>query len=865
MAEIGVRMNADRATLSLRCTGPAEVRARLYRNLARAIVSAPDPAGAVFEQDTSGTAPQVTVRPRSLRSLIYGAGPVRAATQESDGPPPFDAPSGWQERYGALLLSRPLSNPTDRLPPEPPVGSVDLRSEDGRWTGVQTYWLRAPEGDLWIARRFRVATRDPRTLQAAVATTGLALARHWSDVLGVPCRPAPIARFRARRDWKRRTVGSLPDSAWVRRSPDRTDATPELPAPTRLARTFDWERGHLCAFGASGAGKTTFLAEVAASAIHRHRSVIALDLHGDLSVAIVSRLGSAERDRVVAVDVGERPVPGIDVLARGPREQDDRSAAHLVAALKRLSPDGEAMYWGFRLERIFDTFVRLAQEESGSLLDLADLLSNPDRRDAARLATRRPELAGFLDELGPLLKRQPDFLWSAATRLSKIALVPELRELLAPSENALPIDAVLRERRSLLVRLSFTQLGPEGAALAGTLLLARIYLGIAARSMAGEPPDPVLLVLDEAQGFSPPLLAEVLTEGRKFGVRAIVSTQFPARLTRETREAAAGAVGAHLSFRVPRSGAVGTARWLGLTSRDAPEQLATLPTGEGITVGPETGRTGAVLLVANPPPPDRMAWLDTVHRTQREYVRTPVDNERALPGCEPTSERLLLAILAACEHGHPLQPGEVVARTLELPGGGPDAAQLLDRWSEVERRGWVERAEDGCRLTPAGERILGLSVPTGAVRESAEHRALLLAAFRIFARRGYRLEIVRQGRFDTTLPDARLRMLASPLQRMSPSELAGEVDRVRTGWAWRFFRGRNVHVEAEVSGALRSERILHGLRKAAHHDAYALFLVADAPRARRVRAVLRDQGLGIDRAQVWTLARCRETREGHNR
>jgi hypothetical protein len=598
------------------------------------------------------------------------------------------------------------------------------------------------------------------------------------------------------------------------------------------------------------------LAEVAASAIRRGRSVVALDLHGDLSVAIVSRLSLPERDRVVAVDVAQRPVPGIDVLARGPREGDDRSAAHLVAALKRLTPDGEAMYWGFRLERIFDTFVRLAQEQSGSLVDLADLLSNPDRREAARLATQRPELAGFLEELGPLLKRQPDFLWSAATRLSKITLVPELRELLAPSGHAVSIPSVLADRRSLLVRLSFAQLGPEAAALAGTLLLARIYLGIAARSPGDGTGAPVLLLLDEAQGFSPPLLAEVLTEGRKFGVRAIVSTQFPSRLGREAREAATGAVGAHLSFRVPRSGAIGTARWLGLSTRDGPEQLATLPIGEAIAVDSGTGRAGSTLLVSNPPEPDPAVWLESVRRTQRTYG-VAFDTTGATPrGPDLASERLLLAVLAASEQGHPLPPEEVIGRALELPGSSPDAAQLLDRWTQIERRRWIERTEKGCRLTPSGERILGLGAPTGAVRESAEHRALLLGAFRIFARKGHRLEIVRQGRFDTTLPDARLRLLTDPLQRRPPSELAVAIDRARTEWAWRFFHGKNVHVEAEVSGALRRERIRHGLRKAARHDAFALFLVSDALRARRVRAVLREDGVGIDRAQVWTLAGC---------
>ncbi len=849
-------MTVDRSIVTLRCTGPPEIRARLYQNLARAIVTASNPAGAVFEQRIAGAPPQITIRPSSLRSLVYGAGAARASTRESAAPAPFDPPPDWRERSGVLRVSPSRSKAGDRPPPEVPAGAVVLQPADGAWAGVQTYWLRAPEGALWIARRFRVATPDRSTLEPAYRATGLALARQWADALDRPCHPHALSRFRSRREWRRRTVGALPRSAWILCTPYPIAPSPELPPPARRARSFPWERGHLCAFGASGAGKTTFLAEVAASAIRRGRSVVALDLHGDLSVAIVSRLSLPERDRVVAVDVTQRPVPGIDILARGPREGDDRSAAHLVAALKRLTPDGEAMYWGFRLERIFDTFVRLAQEQSGSLIDLSDLLSNPDRREAARLATQRPELAGFLEELGPLLKRQPDFLWSAATRLSKITLVPELRELLAPSDHAVSIPSVLAARRSLLVRLSFAQLGPEAAALAGTLLLARIYLGIAARSPGDGTGAPVLLLLDEAQGFSPPLLAEVLTEGRKFGVRAIVSTQFPSRLGREAREAATGAVGTHLSFRVPRSGAVGTARWLGLSSRDAPEQLATLPIGEAIAVDSGTGRAGSTLLVANPPEPDPSAWLETVRRTQRTYG-VSFDTTQSTPrGPDLASERLLLAVLGASEQGRPLPPEGVVGRALELPGSSPDAAQLLDRWRQIERWKWIERTEEGCRLTPSGERILGLGAPTGAVRESAEHRALLLAAFRIFARKGHRLEIVRQGRFDTTLPDARLRLLADPLPRRPPSELAVAIDRARTEWAWRFFHGKNVHVEAEVSGALRRERIRYGLRKAARHDAFALFLVSDALRARRVRAVLREEGAGIDRAQVWTLAGC---------
>ncbi len=531
----------------------------------------------------------------------------------------------------------------------------------------------------------------------------------------------------------------------------------------------------------------------------------------------------------------------------------DRAAAHLVAALKRLSPDGTDVYWGFRLERIFDSFARLVLESAGSIGDLYALLTDRERREAARFATRRVDLARFLEELEPLLRRQPDFLWSAATRLSKVVLVPALTDLLAPADGGLPVEELLREHgRSLFVRLPFALLGPEAAAFAGTLLLARLYLGLAARPAAEDERPPVLLVLDEVHGFSPRLVAEILTESRKFGLRALVATQFPDRLAPELRVAVGGSLTDVVSFGVPRRSARTVGEWIGLGAEEAERGLPALPPGHGIRLDAETGSVRGIYPAAEDQRTAGDRWRAAIGRTRSEFPTAPRPDERN-PDAEETTDRLLLAVLAAEEEGRPLRDErEGVAATLALPGRAVDPALLASRWLRAVRDGHLTSGSGGYRLSIAGERRLGLSAPTEATRESGEHRQLLVRAFRIFARRGYRIEIVRQGRYDTTLPDAVYRQLGRGAAR-SPRHLAEELERVRGGWAWKCFGGRDVHLEAEVSGALRPERIRRGWEKACAREAFALFLVGDAKRARRVRTVLRSIDAKPDRAQVWTL------------
>jgi hypothetical protein len=833
-------------SFTVRCRGPTALRARWYRALAHALLATSSPGGVFFEATLGEPIPVVTVRPRALVDTVAAAPSVRNLSLER-----FDAPPELEPSHGGTgeirsLVPRARSG-FFREPPAIGLDPPDLEPLVGPagWVGFQTAWLRGPHGEVLTARRFRFVAPGRTELDGRIDAVSAAVALAWEDAVGIPMTTRRASRG-AHRDWRRGCLATFPLEAWVAPLGRAIERSVEAPSGQRSGASA----GHRIVFGASGAGKTTFLARQAAAEVARGGTAVVLDVHGDLAPAALAALGPVARGRAIAVDVSMPPVPGIAALAPG-GNQEDRAAAHLVAALKRLSPDGTDLHWGFRLERIFDSFVRLVQESEGSLIDLYGLLTEPERRDAARLRTRRPDLARFLDELGPVLRRQPDFLWSAATRLSKVALVPALRELLAPSGEGIPVEDCLAEGRSLFVRIPFAVLGPEAAAFAGTLLLARIYLGLAARRGPVSDRPPVLLVLDEVQGFAPRLVSELLTESRKFGLRAVVATQYPDRLALELRSAAGGALTDVLAFRVPRRSARTTGEWVGLSGDEAERWLPGLPAGHGVRFDPETGAVRTVPPVAALPGGGLEAWGNAVAVSRREFGATSDPEARSSDEAE-VLDRLLLAVFAAEEEGRPLRSEDVLDAALALPGVPPARERLWTRWSRVEREGYVRSTVDGLSLTVAGERILGLTAPTEASRETTEHRALLLAAFRIFARRGYRIEILRQGRFDTTLPDALFRQVPVRPGR-TPFELGEALDRARRGWAWGFFSGRDVHIEAEVSGALRAERIRHGWRKAAARGAFVLFVVGDAARARRIRATLATLNAGPDRAQVWTL------------
>jgi hypothetical protein len=103
----------------------------------------------------------------------------------------------------------------------------------------------------------------------------------------------------------------------------------------------------------------------------------------------------------------------------------------------------------------------------------------------------------------------------------------------------------------LLVNLSKGQLGEDSAHILGALLVST--LGLAAFSRADDPPltrRPFFLYLDEFQNFTTLMLANMMSELRKFGVGLVLAHQYLQQLEPDVRHAVLGNAGTLISFRV---------------------------------------------------------------------------------------------------------------------------------------------------------------------------------------------------------------------------------------------------------------------------------------------------------------------------
>jgi hypothetical protein len=459
---------------------------------------------------------------------------------------------------------------------------------------------------------------------------------------------------------------------------------------------------------------------------------------------------------------------------------------------------------GGRAEFVLRALVQgLALTPGSNLVDAYHILtSKPALQRFTKSAPPGP-LRDFLERHLPRLDY--NFTMSSLDKVGKIATNPLLRVALCQRDRSVTFDRLLGHRL-LLLNLSKSALGADGANFLGAIYLTQLWAAI---QRSGRADRPVYLILDEVHNYAVPALSDMLSEGAKFGLHVVAITQYLHRVPPKVRAALLGNVGAWLLFSLGTEDMVDAWKivngeshgWLPQDLVDGLRQheVAMSVSGDLLKLGTRP---------STPADPQASVLREAVTASSRRYAQ-PEDSEASpwLVGQE-TVEGLLKALSA-----QPRTREELAADTA-LSGSPLDG---VIAWSVAARDLERDAADGKLRLTSRGS--FHLKVLEARRSEGEDHCAMLADTATLLDAAGISIRIVPQAG-GYLLPDAE--------------------------FEWR---GRTYSVEIECTTLTsRFDQVLRNIRKAFSLHRRCLVVVEDRESAELFARML---SKGIPEAELW--------------
>ncbi len=321
-------------------------------------------------------------------------------------------------------------------------------------------------------------------------------------------------------------------------------------------------RRHLYVVGKTGVGKSTLLEVMALQDIEAGRGVAVLDPHGDLVESLLTHIPLERAHDVVVFDPAdeERPV-GLNFLQATTDSQRHRIATEFIDMLMKMYDPHQQGIVGPR----FQHNVRMAMlttmlaDPQATLLEVVLALSNKRYIKALRERITDPVIASYWDDqianTNDFHKSEIlDYIVSKFNRFVGDRLV---RHIVGQSQSTLDFRAIMDERKVLLVNLSKGKIGPESASFLGYLMIQKLMMATLSRAdQEKEHRDDFCLYVDEFQTFATDSFANMLSEGRKYGLCLVMANQYVSQLPPALREAVFGNVGSLVSFQVGTQDAI---------------------------------------------------------------------------------------------------------------------------------------------------------------------------------------------------------------------------------------------------------------------------------------------------------------------
>jgi len=512
---------------------------------------------------------------------------------------------------------------------------------------------------------------------------------------------------------------------------------------------------HTAAIGRTQSGKSTLALNIALQVLRKQpgSTVVMIEPTGTLVEGIVARIPLEIASETVEIDPAhatfeqngsnmvEVPLSLFHAPNDGSTPLDRWSealAGGLLAAIR--SAWGEESIGG-RAEFVLRALVQgLARTPGSNLVDAYQILTSKSALQRFVKTAPPGPLRDFLEHHLPRLDY--NFTMSTLDKVGKIATNPLLRVALCQRSHAVAFDQLLRHRL-LLLNLSKAALGADGANFLGAIYLTQLW---AAVQRSGRSDKPIYLVLDEVHNYAVPALADMLSEGAKYGLHVIAVTQYLHRVPPRIQAALLGNVDVWLLFS------------LGIEDMDDAWKIVH---GESHGWTPQDlvdglqphevamATSGSLVKLETRPSPAPATNADeleaAVVASSRRYAQ-PEDSE-ASPWLVDQDD--LEAVLSGLAHR---------SRTLDELGG--ITSLRSDKLAAVLRRseqaGDVERDEEGerLRLTPRGS--VHLSALLARRNEGEDHVNTLVDLCMLLDSRGIAATIPEQVA-GVLMPDAQFR------------------------------------------------------------------------------------------------------------
>ena len=308
---------------------------------------------------------------------------------------------------------------------------------------------------------------------------------------------------------------------------------------------------HMYVIGKTGVGKSTLLQTLALQDFTAGRGFALVDPHGDLVELLAKGIATLDPGRLIYLNATDPWQPyGYNPLRRVRDDKIPLAVSGLLETLKKLWPDA----WGVRMEHVLrNTLYTLLERDDAKLPDILRLYADDNYRKEVVRDTRNEVVKEFWESE---FNEYPARLRAEAcapiqNKLGALLSDPTLFRILVEPEIDLHFRSLMDDGMILLVNVSKGRLGEDSALLLGSLVVST--LGLAAFSRAECPPEqrsPFFVYLDEFHNFTTLMLANMMSELRKYRVGLILAHQFLHQLEPDIRHAVLGNVGTIISFRI---------------------------------------------------------------------------------------------------------------------------------------------------------------------------------------------------------------------------------------------------------------------------------------------------------------------------